>query len=62
MCPAGAFREDEKMVVIDPDLCIMCGVCIPDCQQGAITTDKDAEEKWIKYNSQIAPILPPCEI
>ncbi len=58
VCPVDAFREDENMLVIDPDVCIDCGICIGECPEGAISSDMDAEEKWVKYNEEKAPTLP----
>ena len=60
VCPAGAFHEDETMVVINPDVCISCGTCIPECPQSAITTKDDADTKWVKYNAENAAYLPPA--
>ena len=28
VCPVDAFHEGETQLVIDPDTCISCGVCI----------------------------------
>ncbi len=58
VCPVGAFKEDEKMYVVDPDICIDCGVCISECPQGAITSDSEAEEQWINYNAEKATTCP----
>ena len=48
VCPVGAFVE----LVVNPDTCIDCGVCISECPQGAITTEDEADEKWIKFNAE----------
>ncbi len=58
VCPVDAFREDEKMLVVDPDTCIDCGVCIPECPETAIALDSDADAEWISYNADKAPSLP----
>lgn len=52
VCPVDAFHEGETQLVIDPDTCISCGVCISECPQGAITTEDEADEKWIKFNAE----------
>ena len=31
VCPVDCFREGPNMLVIDPDECIDCAVCIPEC-------------------------------
>ena len=49
------------MLVIDPDVCIDCGACIPVCPVQAIFVDADVPEKWkgyIKLNAEKAPQLP----
>ncbi len=46
------------MLVIDPDECIDCGVCEPECPVNAIVPDSDATDKYIKLNAQYAPLWP----
>ena len=36
VCPVDCFREGPNMLVIDPDECIDCAVCIPECPANAI--------------------------
>ena len=31
VCPVEAFREMDTYLVIDPDECIDCGACVPEC-------------------------------
>lgn len=52
VCPVDCFHEMEDMLVIDPEECIDCGVCIPECPVDAIKTDcdDDMELDWIRYN------------
>lgn len=52
VCPVDAFHLGEEMVVINPEECIDCGVCISECPEEAITTEDDAEEKWVKFNAE----------
>ena len=54
VCPVDAFRELPTYLVIDPDECIDCGACIPDCPVDAIFADTDVpeeEEHWIERNA-----------
>ncbi|MCK5296396.1 MAG: 4Fe-4S binding protein [Alphaproteobacteria bacterium] len=51
-CPVDAFRVVENMLVIDPDECIDCGVCITECPCEAITTEEEADEKWVTFNAE----------
>ena len=39
VCPVDCFHEGENMLIIDPELCIDCGVCIPECPIEAIVND-----------------------
>jgi len=60
VCPVEAFREAETYLVIDPDECIDCGACIPECPVEAIFADTDVpdeEEAWIARNENEAAIL-----
>ena len=36
VCPVDCFHEDAEMLVIDPEVCIDCGACIPECPYAAI--------------------------
>ena len=37
VCPVDCFYEGENMLVIHPDECIDCGVCVPDrAPEGAV--------------------------
>lgn len=36
VCPVDCFYEGENMLVINPDECIDCGVCEPECPAEAI--------------------------
>ena len=44
VCPVDCFYEGENMLVINPDECIDCGVCEPECPVDAIISDTDDEE------------------
>jgi ferredoxin len=41
VCPVDAFREGPNFLVIDPDDCIDCAVCVPECPVNAIYADED---------------------
>ena len=40
VCPVDCFREGPNLLVIDPDECIDCAVCIPECPVNAIMPRK----------------------
>ena len=53
VCPVDCFHEGPNMLVIDPDECIDCGACVPECPVDAIFADTDVpdeEEFWIERN------------
>jgi ferredoxin len=62
VCPVDCFYEGENMLVINPDECIDCGVCIPECPVDAIIDDygmKDfADKDWIKINEEKSLVWP----
>ncbi len=59
VCPVDCFYAGEKMLVIHPDECIDCGVCVPECPAEAILADTDSgAEPWLAINSKYAQIWP----
>ena len=52
-CPVQAFRKGENgELVIDPNVCIDCGVCQTVSPEGAILADDEAPEDAVKYNEE----------
>ncbi|EHK53075.1 ferredoxin FdxA [Allomesorhizobium alhagi] len=59
VCPVDCFKEGENMLVIDPDECIDCGVCEPECPADAILPDTHADaERWLALNTKLAALWP----
>jgi ferredoxin len=59
VCPVNCFREGANMLVIQPDECIDCGVCVPVCTATAIVADTEPEaEKWRAINAHMARLWP----
>ena len=63
VCPVDCFYEGENMLVINPDECIDCGVCEPECPAGAIISDLNVETNesdafWLKMNTEYAEKWP----
>lgn len=55
VCPVDCFYEGENMLVINPDECIDCGVCEPECPAEAIVSDSDPRaESWAEKNRELA--------
>ena len=53
VCPVDCFYEGDNMLVINPDECIDCGVCVPECPVDAIIEDtEDIDNKWYKLNEE----------
>jgi len=58
VCPVDCFYEGENMLVINPQECIDCGVCVPECPEDAIYQTDDEEDPWYKHNLYFAERWP----
>jgi ferredoxin len=61
VCPVDCFKEGPNFLVIDPDECIDCGVCIPECPVDAIVADRDMSEEqkpWLPINIELSKLWP----
>lgn len=54
VCPVDCFYEGENMLVINPDECIDCGVCEPECPAEAIKSGDESNLKWQEINREMA--------
>ena len=55
VCPVDCFYEGENMLVINPEECIDCGVCEPECPVDAIISDtEDKDGKWLEINTKFS--------
>lgn len=53
VCPVDCFHADAEMLYIDPEECIDCGACVPECPVEAIydeTQLPEGMESWIEVN------------
>jgi ferredoxin len=63
VCPVDCFHEGPNMLVIDPDGCIDCGLCVPECPVEAILTADEVPEgqrDFIALNAELSrrwPVL-----
>jgi ferredoxin len=60
VCPCECFYGDEHQLYIEPNDCIDCGACIPECPVEAIYIDTDVPSKWADYiqlNADRAKVL-----
>ena len=61
VCPVDCFREGPNMLVIDPDECIDCAVCIPECPVNSIKAEEDLDPNEVKFtalNLELARLWP----
>jgi ferredoxin len=59
VCPVDCFYEGETMLVINPNECIDCGVCEPECPAEAIVPDTEPNlEQWITLNARYSAEWP----
>jgi ferredoxin len=58
VCPVDCFYEGENMLVINPDECIDCGVCEPECPVEAIKPESPELAKWIDINRKYSAQWP----
>ncbi|MBI1906236.1 MAG: ferredoxin family protein [Rhodocyclales bacterium] len=62
LCPVDAFREGPNMLVIDPESCIDCALCVPDCPVDAIFHEVDLAPSlsdYVELNATLAQVWPP---
>ena len=61
VCPVDCFKEGPNFLVIDPDECIDCAVCIPECPVNAIYAEEDlpaGQEAFTALNAELAKAWP----
>lgn len=54
VCPVDCFYEGELMLVINPEECIDCGVCVPECPVDAIKEESPDLIKWVEINKELS--------
>ncbi len=61
VCPVDCFYEADEFLVINPDECIDCALCVPECPVDAIVADDEVpvgQEVFIEINAQLSRTLP----
>ena len=61
VCPVDCFHEGPNFLVIDPDECIDCTLCEPECPVEAIHAEDDVPEEqtqFIALNAELAKNWP----
>jgi len=61
VCPVDCFHEGPNFLVIDPDECIDCTLCEPECPAEAIYAEDElpeGQEQFIALNEELTKIWP----
>jgi ferredoxin len=61
VCPVDCFHEGPNFLVIDPDECIDCTLCEPECPVEAIFSEDEVpagQEEFKKLNAELAKKWP----
>jgi ferredoxin len=62
VCPVDCFREGPNFLVIDPDECIDCTLCVAECPVEAIFAEDDVpdnQRSFIQVNAELSKSWPP---
>lgn len=61
VCPVDCFHEGPNFLVIDPEECIDCSLCVPECPIDAIYAEDDLPEDMTQFtalNAELTQIWP----
>ncbi len=61
VCPVDCFHEGPNFLVIDPDECIDCTLCVPECPVNAIYAEDDLSDEmksFLQINAELAKKWP----
>jgi len=61
VCPVECFHEGANMLVINPDECIDCDLCVAECPIEAIVTEEDLpddQQHMLALNEELAQVWP----
>jgi len=61
VCPVDCFHEGPNFLAIDPDECIDCAVCVPECPVNAIYAEEDVPAEQVQFiaiNAELSRALP----
>jgi ferredoxin len=57
VCPVDCIHpgdyKGEEFMIIDPDECIDCGACLPECPIEAIVETEDQAPEWAEINKEL---------
>lgn len=59
VCPVNCIwpgdYEGQPFMIIDPDVCISCGLCMPECPIDAIMASEDEDPTYAQINRDLTP-------
>jgi ferredoxin len=61
VCPVTCFHEGPNFLVIDPEECIDCDLCVPECPVEAIYPEDEVpseQQEFIELNAELAKLWP----
>jgi ferredoxin len=61
VCPVDCFHEGPNFLVINPETCIDCSLCVQECPADAIFADTDVpagQEHFTQLNAELALVWP----
>lgn len=61
VCPVDCFHEGPNFLVIDPDECIDCTLCEPECPIDAIVSEDDLpadQQHFLQLNEELSQQWP----
>ena len=48
-CPVEAFHETPDRLLINPDTCVNCDACVPECPVEAIFVNDEVPDQWQSF-------------
>ena len=54
VCPVDAFHVDDDMLVINPETCIDCDACVPECPVEAVFAEGNVPAEWERFTAMNA--------
>ena len=61
VCPVDCFHEGPNMLAINPEECIDCSLCVPECPVNAIYAEDDVpadQQHFVALNAELTESWP----